>query len=78
MSRIKVSREELLAALNELGARASRSDFVTVEVLDRKLVLTDTDDYDNIIEAILFEDQNLQAQFRHSERLLYMKNKKRI
>lgn len=78
MSKVKIHREEALAALNELAARSARTDFVTFEIIDRRLVMHCLDDQDNMIEAILFEDQNMQAKFRHSETLLGMKNKKRL
>lgn len=76
MAKIKVSREELQNALNEISSRSTRSDFVNIEISETNLRLSDTDDYNNIIEAILFRDKNLEAQFRYSERLMFMKNKK--
>ncbi|MDX1472490.1 MAG: hypothetical protein R3213_13410 [Flavobacteriaceae bacterium] len=77
MHKIKVSIEELEAALGELKAR-SKGDFVDVDIDGRNLKLSAVDRSDNVMEAILNNDNKMSAQFRYTERLMYMKEKKRL
>lgn len=77
MSKVKIDLSELKAAIAEIEARTNDM-HISVEVEDKKVKLTASDRTDNAVEAILYEDGSLGAQFRCTERLMYMKDKKRI
>lgn len=76
--KIKVNIDDLIAAVQEIKARATKQDNVSIEVNGRNLVLSSFDNNDNKIEAILNDGNNLMAEFRHTERLQTMKDKKRL
>ena len=75
MSEAKINLTELRAALKELEAR-TRDEYIKISVSERKVKLTCTDAQDNGLEAILYEDGKLGAQFRMTHRLMFMRNKK--
>ena len=77
MERISVELSELKAAIAEIESR-SNDVRVTIEVQDRKVKISASDRGSNIMEAILFEDGTMGAQFRCTERLMFMKDKKRL
>lgn len=77
MSQVRINLEELKAALAEIEAR-SKDVKVTIQIDERKLKITATDRSDNLMDAIIYEDGNLGAQFRCTERLMFMKEKKRV
>lgn len=77
MLEIKVDFEELKAAISELEARG-KSEQIGVKIIDRQLRITCEDRNDNMMEAILYDNNSLGAQFRMTHRLMYMKDKKRI
>lgn len=76
METVKVSFEELKAAISELEARGKPGYKISVSVEDRKLIISAMDRGDNILEAILYDDSSLGAQFRMTHRLMFMKDKK--
>lgn len=73
---MKVKLEELKAALAELEARG-KGDFVILEISDNRLNISCQDRYENLLEAIVYNDRALGAQFRMTHRLMYMEDKKR-
>lgn len=74
--KIKIDTEELVTALNEIRVRSAKSDSVIIEIVgERKLIISCEDNYNNMMEAILTADGKLGAQFRYTERLMYMKKK---
>lgn len=75
---LKINIEDFIASLEEIRARASKQDSVNVAIDGRNLILSSFDNYDNKIEAILNDGDNLMAEFRHTERLQTMKDKKRL
>lgn len=77
MSKLRIQLDELKAALAEIEGRTNDLK-VTLEFDDRQLRISASDRTDNIVEAVLYEDGNLGAQFRCTERLMFMKDKKRI
>lgn len=77
MSKVRVQLDELKAALAEIEGRSNDLK-VTVEVEDRRVKISAADIGQNMLVAILFEDGNLGAQFSCTERLMYMKGKKRL
>jgi hypothetical protein len=77
VSKVRVQLDELKAALAEIEGRTNDLK-VTIEFDDRKLRISAADRGENIVEAVLYEDGNLGAQFRCTERLMFMKDKKRI
>ena len=77
MSTLKISLDELKAAIGEIEGR-SQDLHITMNITDRQLKLSATDRSDNVIEVILYDGCNLGAQFRCTERLMFMKEKKRI
>ena len=77
MNEIKISLEELKAAIGEMEARG-KGDKISVKIADRKLSLSCIDRSDNQIEAVMYDNCNLGAEFRMTHRLMYMKEKKRI
>ncbi len=72
--KVKVQLEELKAAVAEIEAR-TKDLKVTVEFEDRRVKISAADRNDNMVEVVLFEDGNLGAQFRCTERLMFMKKK---
>jgi hypothetical protein len=77
MSRINIQLDELKAAIAEIEGRTNDLK-VILEVEDNKLKFVAIDRYDNPMEIVLFQDGNMNAQFRYTERLMHMKDKKRI
>jgi len=77
MPKVRVQLEELRAAISEIECHTKDLQ-VTIEFDDNKIKITAADRNDNTVEAVLYEDGNLGAQFRHTERLMYMKEKKRL
>lgn len=77
MSKLRIQLDELKAALAEIEGRTNDLK-VTIEFSERQIRISATDRTDNIVEAVLYEDGNLGAQFRCTERLMYMKDKKKI
>lgn len=77
MSKVKIDLNELRAAISEIESRTNDVQ-ISIEVEDRRVKLTASDRMENLVEAILYEEGNLGAQFRCTERLMYMKDKKRI
>ena len=75
MSEVRLDLEEFKAALNELEARGKPGSKIVVKIEDRKLIMSCVDRNDNILEAIIYSNGNLCAQFRHTERLMFMKKK---
>lgn len=75
---IKVDLDELKAAISELEARGKPGSRIDVQVDDRKLLLSCTDRNDNTVQAILYNDRTLGAEFKLTERLMFMKDKKRL
>lgn len=77
MIKVKISLEELKAAIAEIEGRTNDL-MVTVELGDRKFKISATDKGSNTVEATLYEDGTLGAHFSCVERLMFMKNKKRL
>lgn len=75
---IKVDLDELKAAISELEARSKPGSRIDVQVDDRKLLLSCSDRNDNTVQAILYNDRALGAEFKLTERLMFMKDKKRL
>jgi len=71
----KVDVQELKAAVLELEAR-NKGENVEIKIDGRKLILSVTDRGDNTVEAIVYSDSNLSAKLRHTERLMFMKDRK--
>ena len=75
--KVKVSLEELKAAIAELEARG-KDEFINIEIEDnRNAIFSCSDPGDNIMEAILYHDRNMTAGFKYTSRLMFMKDKKR-
>lgn len=74
---IKVDVDELKAAILEIESRSKQGSRINVQVFDRKLHLSSTDNYDNTIEAIIYDERALGAEFRLTERLMYMKGRQK-
>jgi hypothetical protein len=77
MSKVKISLDELKAAISEIEGRTQELT-IDVEINDRQLKISASDRSENIVEAVLYDGGNLGAQFRCTERLMFMKDKKRI
>ena len=77
MIKVKISLEELKAAISEIEGRTNDL-MVIVELGDRKLKISAVDRGSNTVEATLYEDGTLGAHFSCVERLMYMKDKKRL
>lgn len=76
--RVRINLEELKAAIGELEAR-TKEDKVTLEIEDgRNLIVSCVDRYENGLEVKLYQDTSLGAQFKYTERLMHMKEKKRV
>lgn len=76
MKKLKIDLKELKAALAELEIR-SKDAYVVISLDDRTVSLTATDSSNNMMEAIIFSDSTMCAQFKYTERLMYMKNNKK-
>lgn len=74
---MKVKLEELESAIAELKARTNDSKFI-IEIRDNKLLISCEDTGKNMIEATLYHDGTLGAQFQMTHRLMFMKDKKRV
>lgn len=77
MSKIRIQLEELKAAIAEIEGRTSDI-HINIDIDGRTVRISASDRNDNIVEAVLYEEGNLSAQFRCTERLMYMKDKKRL
>ena len=77
MSKIRIEISELKQAIAEIEARTNDLK-VSIELDDRQVRISAADRSDNMVEAVLYEDGKLGAQFRCTERLMYMKNKKSL
>jgi len=75
---LKLNLEELKAALAELEARGNPGEPINIVIEDHKVILSCNDRTQNIMEAILYDNATLGAQFRMTNRLMFMKDKKRI
>jgi hypothetical protein len=74
VSKVRISIQELKQALAEIESR-SNDLHISVEIDSRTAKLSASDRSDNMVEAVLYEDGSLGAQFRCTERLMYMKKK---
>lgn len=77
MNKVKVNFEELKSALKEIEARSGDVQ-VHMEIIDRKLIITATDRSENVITAKLYDDNKMGAEFIETQRLMFMKDKKRV
>lgn len=75
MQGIKINMDELKMGLTELISRCTRQDKLELKIDGRDLTLSAIDDDDNIVEVVLNHEGNMQAKFRHTERLMSMKKK---
>jgi hypothetical protein len=76
MQKVKVHLDELEAAIAELKARSMDKEKIEVTVDGRQVRLSCMDRNDNYMEAILYDDGNLGAEFRMTHRLKFMNDKK--
>jgi hypothetical protein len=74
MDKVRVDLAELKQAIAEIEGRTNDLR-VTIEVQDRQVKLSASDRGDNLVEAVLYDDGKLGAQFRCTERLMFMKKK---
>lgn len=74
---MKFKLDELKAAIAELESR-SDVQFLNIGLDGTKLTLSCEDRTSNILQATLYHDCNLGAQFSMTHRLMYMKDKKRL
>lgn len=77
MNKVKVNIKDLEAALKTLTARATNTDKIEIAVDDRTVTLSCFDNYDNLMEAVLFNDSTMEAKFKYTERLMWMKENKK-
>ena len=77
MSKVRIEIAELKQAIAEIEAR-SNDLRISFDVEDRRVRITSADRSDNMIEIILHEDGVSSAQFRSTERLMFMKGKKTL
>lgn len=69
---VKISIQELERALETIKGK-SQVEKIEVRVDTRNLILSAIDNDDNLMEAILNDEQKQLAKFRYTERLAYMK-----
>jgi len=74
MGKIRIEIAELKQAIAEIESRTNDLK-VSIEVDDRTVKISAADRGDNMVEAVLYEDGKLGAQFRCTERLMFMKKK---
>lgn len=70
---VKVDLEELKKAVGKLEAMGKPGEKITVKIDTRKLSLSCNDRSDNGMEAVLYDNGNLGAEFKLTQRLMYMK-----
>lgn len=73
-NKVKVDLKEFKEALAQLELR-SNDTHVVVSIEDRNLIVSAEDTSRNIMEVVLYSDSTMCAQFKHTERLMYMKKK---
>ena len=76
MQEVKIDFEELKAAIVELEARGKTGQKINIKIENRRLYMSCTDKKENTIEAIMYSDGNLGAEFKMTERLMYMKGRR--
>lgn len=78
MSKLNISIEDLEQAIQEIKARSDDMN-VTIDIVDgRKLSITASDNGKNMLTALLYSDSTMEAEFRMTQRLRFMKDKKRL
>lgn len=75
--KIKINLQEIKAAIHELEAR-TKNDTLDIIIDDNKMFLSEFDRCDNKIEVTLYDSGSKMAEFKYTERLTSMKDRKRL
>lgn len=77
MDKVRVDLAELKQAIAEIESRTNDVR-ITIEIQNKTVKFSSADKQDNMLEAVLYDEANLGAQFRCTERLMFMKKKNMV